>query len=120
LSEFPRPLTTKERAVLDFLLSLDFPGARELRDQAEKAVVIGRCGCGCPTVDLTVDERAESAELADRNPVEATAANNEGLQLLLFTRHGRLESLELVWYEDGPPPAEFPALETFAPPRAPG
>ena len=33
------------------LLAIELPGAAELRIQAAKARVVGRCECGCPTVD---------------------------------------------------------------------
>jgi hypothetical protein len=119
VAEFPRRLTSDERAVLDFLLSSDFRGAERLREQAKDAVVIARCDCGCPTFDLGTDENAESADLADVVPVEARAADGEGPDLLLFANDGRLQSVELVWYGDIPP-SEFPPLETFSPPQARG
>lgn len=47
-----RPLTQRERAVLDALLAVDFPGVETLRHQATKAVVVDTCGCGCPSIDF--------------------------------------------------------------------
>src|SRR5690349_4779712 len=48
----PRPLTTRERAVLEALLSVDFPGVENLRRQANEVLVVGKCNCGCPSVDF--------------------------------------------------------------------
>ena len=45
-----RPLTEREQAVLNALLSVDFDGVQGLRSEAEQATVVGGCGCGCPSV----------------------------------------------------------------------
>jgi len=47
-----RPLTPRERAVLDALLAIDLHDADSLRRQAADAVVAGTCGCGCPSIDF--------------------------------------------------------------------
>ena len=47
----PRSLTTRERAVLDALLAIEFDGAAALREQAAKVLVIA-CDCGCPSIDF--------------------------------------------------------------------
>jgi hypothetical protein len=67
----PRPLTLQERELLDFLLDgpVDSP---ELRAQAATAVVNGVCSCGCPSIQLAVNEEAPRARL-DR----PTAAEGE-------------------------------------------
>ena len=62
----PRPLNSDEHAVLDLLLFVDFDGATDLRAQARDATVIGRCDCGCPTVDLAVPDTAPAADLLSR------------------------------------------------------
>ena len=58
----PRPLTPRERELLDFLL--DGPvSSPELRAQAATAVVSGVCSCGCPSIQLAVAEDAPRAFL---------------------------------------------------------
>ncbi|GGN87768.1 hypothetical protein GCM10010112_70700 [Actinoplanes lobatus] len=47
-----RPLTERERAVLDALLATDVDGAADLRRQAVDVQVTGGCGCGCPSIDF--------------------------------------------------------------------
>lgn len=47
-----RPLTQRERAVLEALLAVDFEGVETLRGQAAQAVVVGTCSCGCPSIDF--------------------------------------------------------------------
>ncbi|MBQ1073317.1 hypothetical protein KBX06_09090 [Micromonospora sp. C31] len=47
-----RPLSQRERAVLEALLAVEFPGVETLRRQAREVVVVGTCGCGCPSIDF--------------------------------------------------------------------
>lgn len=47
-----RPLTQRERTVLEALLALDFQGVEVLRRQAAEVIVVGMCGCGCPSIDF--------------------------------------------------------------------
>lgn len=78
----PRKLTSKEEALLSFLLSRQFPGRDQLRQQMRSARVSGECKCGCPTVELLVD-RAQSprAKVVRRMPVEAIGNDEDGTQL---------------------------------------
>ncbi|WIY05865.1 hypothetical protein QRX60_19210 [Amycolatopsis mongoliensis] len=99
-----RPLTPAEREALTFLLDGDFPGAVELRAQAGTARVTGRCGCGCPTIDLAVDDDLPAARLAGRVVVEAGAPDGG---LIVFADDGRLSGLE-YWTVSDEVPAGFP------------
>lgn len=99
-----RPLTANERTALDTLLAADFPGAVELRAQAATARVIGRCGCGCPTIDLEVDETTPRAAVANSVAVDADAPDGG---LILFVADGRLSCLE-YWSTADERPARFP------------
>ncbi|MEV4057415.1 hypothetical protein AB0J55_39955 [Amycolatopsis sp. NPDC049688] len=101
----PRPLTATERTTLDTLLAKDFPGAAELRAQAATARVTGRCGCGCPSINLQVDRTLPVAAVAD-DPV-AIEADAPGGGLIVFVDDGRLSCLE-YWTTADEPPAEFP------------
>ena len=117
MSGFPRELTAEERGALDFLLAGDFPGAGELREQAAAAIATGRCRCGCPTIDLSVDRtRAQRAPVTATVPVQSDA--HDGLSfLLVFTDDGWLTLLELAWVGDEPPDG-FPPVKSYASPRA--
>jgi hypothetical protein len=46
-----RTLTHRERAVLEALLAADLENADDLRHQMADVVVVGVCGCGCPSID---------------------------------------------------------------------
>jgi hypothetical protein len=121
--ELPRPLSERERAALDFLLAVEAPGVDELRAQAVTARVVGRCTCGCATIDIAVDRRRGHASELMRSPaIEARTELSEDLdeffELLLFVDGGWLSSLEIVYYGDQPP-RELPPPGSFLPPYVP-
>jgi hypothetical protein len=99
-TSYPRPLNERERSVLDFLLSHDFPGVEALRVQAQSARVRG-LGDELPTIVLLeVDVDAPFAtEVAYTVPIDARVRDVEPPQeVLLFVKWGRLECIELVDY----------------------
>jgi hypothetical protein len=119
----PRPLSAAEEGVLRLLLTLDFPGVEELRAQIPHAMVVARCDCGCPTVELRVPPNVPVSPVTAPNrlpPVEGRvlpAADGPPADVILFVDDGRLSSLELVWYGDRPP-AEWPPLDRVTAERA--
>jgi hypothetical protein len=117
-----RPLTDAEATVLTHLLSRDFPGVEQLRTQAQAARVVGRCTCGCASLDVSVDQGTASSEddAIPRMIVSATSTDPRCSHPLLWVHDhadGRrvLSGIELAWI-DGPP-TEFPPPEAFDPPE---
>jgi hypothetical protein len=102
-----RPLREEERALLDFLLSADFPGRDQLRAQGQVVTVAGECECGCGTIEFQVEASCAAARLEKPIPIEAY---RDALDVLLFTREGFLEMLEIVFYAD-PPQRPYPRPE---------
>ena len=95
----PRDLDSKERALLEFLLTAEFPGRSELQEQARRVKAVGDCDCGCGTIDLAVEDCPPRAHTREPIPVEARRESPEGpIEVLLFVRGGRLASLEIVDY----------------------
>jgi hypothetical protein len=119
-----RPLTARERDVLDFLLSVKGPGVAELRGQATHATA-RPWTCGCASVDLMVDRTTSSpTTLRARPAVEAETLDRESLDgvfdlLLWVSDDGWLDAIEIVDYlerhEDSPD--ELPDPSLFGPPR---
>jgi hypothetical protein len=99
-----RPLRDEEKALLDFLLSVEFPGSKELRAQAQHVEVVGECECGCGTIDLHVRPHSVRAKTEKHIPIEAYG---EALDVLLFAENGFLGMLEIVYYAD-PPEKPYP------------
>jgi hypothetical protein len=107
-----RPLTAVERATLLRLTEPTlFDGAAEYRRQVDHAMVVGRCDCGCPTIDLAIDRSVAPRSPRPGTPllpVEGVLDQGEDhLRLICFARDGWLETLELV-YVASRPPAGFP------------
>jgi hypothetical protein len=65
-----RPLTARERDILNLFLSIDLPGAGELREQA-MSVSAEREGM---VIDLIVNEGPPSATVVSRTPVQLPSA----------------------------------------------
>jgi hypothetical protein len=108
----PRPLRPEEREGLLALLGhADFDGRDALLAQVGSARVVGRCGCGCATVDLAVDTAA--ARCATPIPNEATVLDDRGDAIggvLLHAADGRLSTLE-VYSDHGDPIERVPPPE---------
>jgi hypothetical protein len=111
----PRDLKPAERELLEFLLTADFPGRDELKQQLDCVEVIGDCDCGCGTINLTVENPVVHSTAREPIPIEA---HGKGLEVLLFVRNGLLSSLEIVDYGDHRPiPYPSPnSLELWVPP----
>lgn len=103
-TEEPRPLTSREREVLEALLATEFRGASTLRGQLESVLATPGCGCGCESIDLQVAAPGERAVGTDAMPVSATFETPEGRSggVLLFVDDGQLASLEVYAYDDPP------------------
>lgn len=96
----PRPLSDRERDILDSLLSGDFPGAVELRQQAA-SVTAEREGM---IIDLVVAAGTPRATVVSRTPVQAVV-EGDGYDggLLLFVDDGQLSALEYWWVTEERP-----------------
>ena len=101
-----RALSADEAGVLEVLLAQDFPGAAELRRQAEHVLAAPGCTCGCGTITLFVtDAHAPRARTLDPHPVAADyAAPAEGGVVTLVTADGLLAELRLSWWGSDPTP----------------
>jgi hypothetical protein len=118
---FPRPLTEREADTLAFMLEAEFPGDTALREQAERAIVVEQCTCGCATIDLAIPDDLPVAVDAPPVPMVQTHARDmeeRPVGLLLFVRDGRLSSLEIVWYDESQMTGEFPPRQFWEPPTA--
>ena len=104
--ELPRALTAEETALIRRLLEhRDFPGRDELLGQVPIARVIGRCSCGCATVELATDRSPADEAAQEPIPTEATVLDESegGIGgVLLFAKDGCLDQLEVYSYEDKP------------------
>lgn len=115
-----RPLSANEGALVDALLTPDFPGVEALRDQAKSLLARSGCSCGCGTIDLLPQGDPPHSAAVNPAPSEGLIRNADGDEvngLLLFIRHGLLASLEVYSFDD-PLPLPNVALVEFDPPSA--
>lgn len=92
-------LSVAERGVLVAVLSYaDFAGRESLLVQIDAVRVVGRCDCGCATVDLAVENALTSDAVAYPISNEATVLDARGDAIggvLVFVRDGYLARLEV-------------------------
>lgn len=108
----PRPLSARERHILDLLLSVDFPGANALREQASTVTAEGEG----MIVGLIVGEGLPLASVVGRTPVQSVV-DGEGYDggLLLLVDEGLLSALEYWWVTEEEPD-EWPPLSVIGQP----
>ncbi|MFF9406472.1 hypothetical protein ACF1B0_13250 [Streptomyces anandii] len=109
MTDFPaaRPLSPLERRILTHLLTAEFPGAQELRNQLPETRVMGQWGDESPSVDLEVPAGFPAAAIQDGIiPATGTVTDDSGQlfgELLVWVSGGRLSALEFTWYGDTAP-----------------
>jgi hypothetical protein len=93
-----RSLTDKERELIHFLLDHGSRAAASYANQLPKVSVVGRCDCGCPTIELAVDGRAASPRSPSAILAEAAGRSPEGVSVLviLHAREGKIAELEIA------------------------
>ncbi len=109
-----RPLSARERSLLDRLLERAFPGRDAIRVQAQQSLVrefddpdnYGSIGFRVPA--------STPSAAGSRVPVEGLAQDDDGvpIEVLLHMRHGYISELEVV-KADGTPIHRFPAAAEF-------
>ena len=121
-----RPLTDREREILEFLLSVEISGIQELRRQMP-VTRVARWDCGCASFDISVDrERATPSAITASPAVEAYSKSRDGVDnafdLLLWVKDGWLAGVEIVDYvlqHGADSPAEIPAPNHWTEPHPP-
>jgi hypothetical protein len=109
-----RPVTAKERSLIEWLLRHGNPGSEQFLQQVDSLVVVSKCSCGCPTVYFGQEE-GESIAQGDEHILADYLAtvNGEGVGVILFQRGGRLSSLEVYSQAGTDKPFGLPELETI-------
>ncbi|MFH9677028.1 hypothetical protein ACH4L5_32765 [Streptomyces sp. NPDC017405] len=96
-----------EQRVLVKLLSVEFPGAQELRNQLAQTRVTRPWGSESPSVELDVPPGVPEAAIEDGIiPATGTVTDDSGElfgELLVWVSDGRLSALEFSWYGDTAP-----------------
>ena len=97
-----RPLSAEEAALTRWLLEHGESEAHRFVDHVSRARVVGRCPCGCASVDFAIDgQRAPAGTgLHVLSDYQWRGANGELFGVFVFSRGDFLGGLE-VWSVDG-------------------
>lgn len=103
-----RQLTEHERCVIAYLLSAEFDGAPQLREQLGRASVVRSWTPeGSPSFDISVPKDIGSSSIdSDIAPVVAEVVDSTGSyigELILWLTDGKLSALEYSWVTKEPP-----------------
>jgi hypothetical protein len=108
-----RPITVKERALIDWLLRHGNPGSEQFLEQLDSLVVVWKCSCGCPTVNFARDEKPVPHEAEHILADYLAIVDGEDVGIILFQSGGRLSSLEVYSQAGTDKPFGLPELETI-------
>ena len=108
-----RPLSAKETELVRWALKHGLPGSSSYLPQVEKLRVISRCGCGCASVDFSVEGIVPDYGMG----IDVLSDHLWGTGgtdlcgIFVFARNKKLAGLE-VWSVDGQvTPNELPKIE---------
>ena len=102
-----------ERTLIGWLLLNGVPEARAYVQQLDGLHVVGRCSCGCGTVDLAVADARASTTGPSLILADFMGLTPEHLQVgvLLHAREGKISELEI--YPLGETTASLPTIESL-------
>jgi hypothetical protein len=109
-----RSATVEEQRLITWLLThaAVAPEPRPFLEQVATLAVLGRCECGCPSVDFAAEGQSGGASIV----ADAHGLSPEGpaVGVILWARDGRLSGLEVYDYE-GAHPYSLPRPESLSP-----
>ena len=93
-----RALTLEEFKLLEWLLARGAAEAANYAAQLSRVRVVGRCTCGCPTLDLALDGKQCPTVGISMVLAQAEGHSPEGVPVyvLLHAREGELSELEII------------------------
>lgn len=107
-----RPLNPEERALCEWLIAHGSHEAAKYAAQLDRVTVVGRCTCGCPTVDLAVDGKSTSGA----SEIIGDAVGDSGgvpVGVVLHCRQGQLSELEVYPFDDQKGSFPLPTLKSL-------
>jgi len=116
-----RPLKAEEATLLRWLIAHGTGEAVRYADQVDRVHVVSECTCGCPTIDLALDDQPRPTEGGSLiiSDVVGTTSDGVGVGVILHVRGEALSELEV--YAHGaktpsslPRPKELKAWEDAA------
>jgi hypothetical protein len=111
----PRPLTTEELALLNWVLEHGVPEAKTFAPQVEKIHATPWCDCGCPSISLHVEDGLPLGSFPYSVISDVLAKTPEGkkMGILLFQKEGKLSLLEMYSLDINEGDWDFPIYESL-------
>jgi len=94
-SGFPRPLEAGEQELIEALLGAVRSGFGRYLGQLANVEVVGRCQCGCPSVDLEVGSGPRNGTPKPLVLADAESPGEVPVGVILWVRGGALSGLEV-------------------------
>jgi hypothetical protein len=119
MSRFIRPerrlLTEEERKLLEWLLANGSPEAKPYISQIANVNVVGKCTCGCPTIDLALGNREQRKTAPSIILADFTGKTPEGIEVgvIVHAREGEISELEVYAIPDWKGPFNLPSIESL-------
>lgn len=112
-----RPLTSEESVLIVWLLDNGSPAARDFVPQLDGIRVVGKCLCGCPTIDLAVSGSDKSTTGASQILADFVGETSKGWQVgvLLHARDGKLSELEIYNLSEHEGAYSLPTIPSLKP-----
>jgi hypothetical protein len=110
-----RPLTEEERKLLEWLLANGSPEAKPYISQIANVNVVGKCTCGCPTIDLALGNREQRKTAPSIILADFIGKTPEGIEVgvIVDAREGEISELELYAIPDWKGPFNLPSIESL-------
>ena len=110
-----RPLTEEERILLGWLLANGSPEAKPYLSQIANVNVVGKCTCGCPTIDLALGDHGQRKTAPSIILADFVGKAPEGIEVgvILHAREGEISELEVYAIPDWKGPFNLPTVESL-------
>jgi hypothetical protein len=107
-----RPLTKEERTLLEWLITNGNPDAQQYTSQIADVTVVGRCTCGCPSIDLAVGDHEQRKSGPSTILADFEGKTREGIEVgvILHAREGHISELEVYAIPDVKAPFNLPII----------
>jgi hypothetical protein len=110
-----RPLTEGERKLLEWLLTNGSADAKPYLSQIANVNVVGKCTCGCPTIDLALGDREQRKTAPSTILADFVGKSPEGVEagVIVHAREGEVSELEVYAIPDWKGPFNLPSVESL-------
>ena len=107
-----RPLTQEERTLLKWLIANGTADAGEYSSHIAALGVVGTCTCGCPTIDLALEDRDQRKTAPSKILADFVGTTPEGIEVgvILHSREGEISELEVYAIPNATGPFSLPII----------